>query len=348
MNMFDASVTLNIENYFVVPNDQAEQLSKSQNVIVFKRTGRNIQSLYSLYKASKKAIEQFKPDLIFFHSTFSLSVLTRLYMARMRIPFLYCPHGWAAQRYSENKIKRTIVAYIEGRLCGLANVVLNISHNDRDFALQRGYAGQHIVIENAMPDSNAIVQERPYATNENKINLLFVGRFDRQKGLDVLLNAYLEVAKLRPDLHLHIVGASVLDQVEGSENRANIQEIQDRITFHSWVCSQDIPAYYEHADLLVMPSRWEGLPMVLIEALRAGTPALLSNASGMGILIENGKSGFVVKEPTVQAFALALQNIKKTQLHEMRFHARALYERRYTSERFNQEFQELLRQIGVL
>lgn len=84
--------------------------------------------------------------------------------------------------------------------------------------------------------------------------------------------------------------------------------------------------------------------MVLIEALRAGTPVMLSDRSGMGQLIEDGRSGFVLPL-SVEHFAKALGSVDAQRLAAMRPAARALYEGRYGPDRFRRETLAALRNL---
>ncbi|RBP77899.1 glycosyltransferase involved in cell wall biosynthesis [Rhodobacter sp. 140A] len=300
----------------------------------YERVKRGPKAVWNLARTTCAAVRDFAPDILIFHSTFSLGVMALLRALRVPGVYVYIPHGWARLRYTEAPSKARIVSAVEGRLSDFADLVLNISKNDKALAEAHGYRGRHIVIENALADLTQAPGPAPFKETAGQIDLLFIGRFDRQKGLDILLEAFPAAQARNPALHLHVVGASVLG--EGNDTASN----HPAITFHFWVPPERIADYYAHADMLVMPSRWEGLPMVLIEALRAGTPVMLSDTSGMGELIDPGAGGAeagIAVPPEATDFEDALAVLTSERLATMRAHARALFETRYGPERFRAE-----------
>ncbi len=336
LNTFEALCGDEIESCFIVPDDHADQLEDGLKRITFPRPKRGLAPLISLAKLVRREIAAEKPDVVFFHSSFTMPIMVSLRMRRTPGLFVYCPHSWARARYTESPRKAQITSAIEGRLVGYADLVLNISHNDNVLADTLGYRGTHTVVENALADVPQDALPSPMAATKDKINVLFVGRFDRQKGLDVLLSAFNIAVQTNPELHLHVVGASV------QETPNDLPTTGDNVTFHSWVPADQINAYYAHADLVAITSRWEGLPMVLIEALRMGSPVLLSNSSGMGQLIVDGETGFVVS-PTTDDVARVLGTVDAQTLQSMRPAARQYYQDRYSGARFRRETLAALR-----
>ena len=337
LNTFSQVCADRTENTFLVPEDHVDQLTTSEKIVCFQHKGRGLKTIWALARVAYSEAVRIRPDVLFFHSTFSLGALALLRARKVPGSYIYCPHAWAQSRYTESPTKARVVSAIEGRLAGLPDMVLNISHNDREMALYHGYRGSHVVVENALPDlpTNPLSLPSPIAVSSGRINLLFVGRFDRQKGLDILLEAFALAQKTNPEIHLHVVGANVQDSADVTAATLT------GITFHSWVPADRIADFYRFADMVVMPSRWEGLPMVLIEALRAGTPILLSNASGMAKLIEDGHSGLVVR-PEPAALARTIESLTRESVSAMRPAARQLYESRYSGERFRKETLEAL------
>jgi glycosyltransferase involved in cell wall biosynthesis len=326
------------DNVFVVPSGDANQVIAGATVFPYVRKGRGLRGLLNLIRTSAKVAKQQKPDFIFFHSSFAVFVAPIFRLLRVRGIYVYCPHGWGRLGYAERPIAGRLVSCVEGTLAGVPDVVLNISKNDRDLALRLGYRGDHRVVENALPDTSGTTGESPINLGEERVNLLFVGRFARAKGLDILLEAFESAALNNPALCLHVVGA-----VEGGAAGSTFD--RRGVTFHGWVPYADIAAYYSNADLVVVPSRWEGLPMALIEGLRAGTPVLVADTSGLGELIEEGVSGLVAPA-NASGIAEVLSGVTRRQLSRMRGGARAQYEARYGSERFGNDMREFFEYCG--
>lgn len=129
----------------------------------------------------------------------------------------------------------------------------------------------------------------------------FIGYLGAHKGLEFLLRALLlmhEIDKVR----LLIVG----DGEEADRLRALCQDLSldGHVTFYGRVENQHIPGIYEQLDVLVVPSIWpENNPVTIIEAMASGIPVIASNIGGIGELVEEGSTGFLV--PPRDSAALA-------------------------------------------
>jgi glycosyltransferase involved in cell wall biosynthesis len=133
--------------------------------------------------------------------------------------------------------------------------------------------------------------KNPY--DVNKLNLLSVGRLSKQKGFDILLNAFKIVVQKVPNAHLTILGEGNLKQelLEQSKELGIDKNI-------SLVGFKDNPyPYFYHSDMYVLSSRWEGFPNSLLEALACGTKVVATNCkSGPTEIIGNNEFGTLVEE----------------------------------------------------
>jgi glycosyltransferase involved in cell wall biosynthesis len=120
--------------------------------------------------------------------------------------------------------------------------------------------------------------------------VLFVGRLDRQKGFDVFLDVMARLDGVAE-------GLAVGDYLVG-EADARVR-VPDNVTLLGWRGRTEVQSLYAHADLLIMPSRWEGLPLVALEAMRANLPILATRAGGLAEVIEDGVTGhfFDLRDP---------------------------------------------------
>jgi glycosyltransferase involved in cell wall biosynthesis len=126
---------------------------------------------------------------------------------------------------------------------------------------------------------------------ENK-KILYVGRLMEEKGLDVLLNAYSIVNAKMPNTNLIIVGKGHL--------RANLEEGADKlglenVVFTGFISDSLVRQAYASSDLFVLPSYAEIQPLVLLEALAMGLPAIGTRVGGVPEMIVDGKNGYVLK-----------------------------------------------------
>ena len=145
--------------------------------------------------------------------------------------------------------------------------------------------------------------------------ILYVGRFDRRKGIETLVRAVgCPEVKRHPNLKLIIVGGSTpgrkdgkeKDRVEGIVNELGLKEIT---TFAGRIEHADLACYYAAADVCVVPSHYEPFGLVAIEAMACGTPVVASKVGGLKFTVINELTGLLVPPQDERAFAEAINRI---------------------------------------
>jgi len=147
-----------------------------------------------------------------------------------------------------------------------------------------------------------------------------VGRLVRQKGFDLLIDSFAKIAARHPDWTLEIYG-------EGSERPA----LQAQVARHGCIERISLPGIcghigdvYANAGLFVLPSRFEGYPNVLVEALAAGCPVIASNCPGAsGQILGGGRYGMLVESENVDALAVALDKMLCSETSRANFASQA-------------------------
>ena len=138
---------------------------------------------------------------------------------------------------------------------------------------------------------------------ENAHLALYVGRLDVQKGLPDLLDAAERLVNERPHWHLVLAG-------DGPTRSWLMAEIANRRGLRGrvhWLGSRDdIPALLKSADVLVLPSLWEGMPNVVLEAMAASRPVIGTAVEGTQDLIVPGKTGWLIPPSDVGSLTRAL------------------------------------------
>lgn len=146
----------------------------------------------------------------------------------------------------------------------------------------------------------------PYS--RNLTNYVFVGRVNRVKGLDVLIESFAKVVSQNDMARLYIVGkySETDSYYQSLLQQANELNIQDKIIYTSFT---DNPyQYIKYADCFVLPSRIEGLPNVLLDAMYLGVPVVATRSVPVIDRIVPKQKGFVVDVEDVQALACAMQD----------------------------------------
>lgn len=133
--------------------------------------------------------------------------------------------------------------------------------------------------------------------------VLYVGRLDTQKGLSFLLDAAERVAAQRDNWHLVMVGDGP-DREDLLQRIAASPRLSPRV---QWLGRRsDVPGLLETADLLVLPSVWEGMPNVVLEAMAARRAVVATRVEGSEDLILPGRTGWLVPPRDAEALAGAL------------------------------------------
>jgi GalNAc-alpha-(1->4)-GalNAc-alpha-(1->3)-diNAcBac-PP-undecaprenol alpha-1,4-N-acetyl-D-galactosaminyltransferase len=139
-----------------------------------------------------------------------------------------------------------------------------------------------------------------------KYRAMAAGRLDPQKGYDLLVNAFAQVASANPDWDLVIYGRG--NERASLERLIAAHGLQNRIQLAG--ATFDIAKAYAEADLFVHPARYEGYPNVIQEALAAGRPVVASDCPGATRdLLADGQCGVLVKNDNVEALKDALAMI---------------------------------------
>ena len=154
--------------------------------------------------------------------------------------------------------------------------------------------------------------ERPVARHELNLNgepvLLFVGRLDPLKGIDLLLQgaALLEDSK---DVQIMIVGGDLEHDVEASRLAGMAAELglAERVRFEGSVPQERLPVYYSAADVAVAPSYYESFGFSALEAMACGTPVVAARAGGLRSLVRDGETGYLVPWHCPEPFAQRME-----------------------------------------
>lgn len=140
-------------------------------------------------------------------------------------------------------------------------------------------------------------------TNERRKIILYVGRLVKQKGADVLIEAFARISHQISDWGLEIVGdGPMMCELEGLVDRWGIQS---KVTFHGH--KTNVHDFYRQASIFALPSRYEGTPNALIEAMCWGLPVVTSDASpGPLELVRQEYNGLIFPSENTNAMADAL------------------------------------------
>lgn len=145
---------------------------------------------------------------------------------------------------------------------------------------------------------------RPGDSGMRLPNILFAGRLDHKKGLLELVNSAQYVCRMRPDATFVIAGAGPLDS--GLRRLVNENGLNGNFSFLGHVDKNTLLKCYQSASIFVLPSYYEGIPNVILEAMACGLPVVATRAGGIPEVVTNGKNGFLVSPKNPEEISQAI------------------------------------------
>ena len=138
--------------------------------------------------------------------------------------------------------------------------------------------------------------------------LLYVGRIEPLKGLEVLLHTMATIEEPR-NVRLLVIGGSAEPDPETERLKHLTQElfIDDQVDFLGSLDHDQLPLYYQAADVMVVPSYYESFGLVALEAMACGTPVVAARVGGLQTMIKDGRNGYLVPWHCPDAFADRLE-----------------------------------------
>jgi len=141
---------------------------------------------------------------------------------------------------------------------------------------------------------------------DDHVNILFVGRWEKRKGLRYLMRAFGRVKALRPKTRLVVVGAYDQRQKRSYERWLSENGIRD-VVFAGFVSLEDLPRYHHSCHIFCAPNTGnESQGIILLEAMAAGRPVVASNIDGFAAVVTHGVEGLLVRPKDDEALAAAL------------------------------------------
>lgn len=148
------------------------------------------------------------------------------------------------------------------------------------------------------------VDQPPVDLPSERRHLLFIGRWDEVKGIDVLLDAMAIVAREVPVVTLHVFGGGPLEAEIRS--RAATPDLVNNVVVHGFADSRTVVAYAKAVEFLVISSRAESVPVLYPDVLQCGCPVVSTDVGDLGRLIKEQGTGIVCPPENAGALAAAI------------------------------------------
>ena len=254
-------------------------------------------------------------DAVVVHSVWGYHLVGAWRALGASVPYFLILHGalnpWFRKAYPQKHLKKIAFWWaLTGRAVAGAKAVFYLCPEEKriaDAAFPIRSTGEEFVPLGTLPHrtSPGSFLER-FPSLRGKRILLFLGRICYMKGCDILLDAFAKVAESTSRAHLVMCGTDHEQWQAALMDRAEQLGIADRVTWTGPLFGEDRWPALSAAELLVLPSRCETFPIVVLEALSCGTPVLVTREVNIHPHIEKAAAG-IVCEVTPEAVASAIR-----------------------------------------
>ena len=248
---------------------------------------------WRLYIAVRKFLIEEHIDLIHAHGSRACAFI--ILLARLlRIKVIYTIHGWSfhpdqspSVKYIRKSAERIITGFTTKNICVSDS---NLKTGQQLYSSFKADVVRYgIDLNRFNPDNNLQDYRKEWDVPEDAMVILFAARMTIQKQPLVVLKAFEVAAKNNPRLYLVMAGAGeLLGEVQSMLKE---MECSDRVRMRPFYA--DMPGVLKSADIIVLPSLWEGLPIALLEAMAMSKVILATAVDGTQELIEKGKNGIL-------------------------------------------------------
>jgi len=271
------------------------------------------------------ALADLKPALVAAHSS-KAGMLARLAGRKLRVPVVFTVHGWAFTP-GVPSFQASIYRQAERVVGPLATKIICVSEYDRQLGLAARIAppDRMVTVHNGMPDLGAAGRADP---GRSPVRMVMVARYGAQKDHPTLFRA-LALLRNHP-WELDLVGDGPL-MGEMLALAASL-ELGDRVRFLGQ--RNDVDRLLSEAQISVLATNWEGFPLSILEAMRAGLPVVATSVGGVNESVAEGETGFLAPRGDVTALRERIQRLLTSPELRRKLGAsgRARFEREFTLE----------------
>lgn len=316
--------------------DKFKKLCKKIYFVPMQREINLKKDLYAI-KEIKKILKKQNYDLLYMHSSKAgaLGRLATIFKFKKKI--IYNAHGWYFNA-KISKSKKIIFAFIEKILALKTNIIINISKSEYNAALQWKIAKKNKmqIVENGI-DFNYFkdyekyrkIIRKKYDIKDDEIVIGVVGRISEQKDPMTTIKAFEILNKESNNFRLMFIGSGELEN--NVMDFAKKNNIEDKVIITNWVKS--VKEYISSVDIAILPSKWEGFGLAILEYMACDKPIVATNVGGISDIIKNNLNGYLVKPEDYQELSnKILELISNKELTKKMIENNKIYRNKYSIE----------------
>ena len=307
--------------------DQIEKVPKDKKMLGVKvpqvvyKNGLHVS--YNPYLDIKHVLDNFQPDIIHNQTPGPLALAVFRYAKKRNIPIVSTDHAYPDNLTQQVKLpelaKKPINAAMNAYFLSFLRrseyatmpteqaIADLLPKNRRFFKVPVEAISNGIDLSRfAKGRANADIYEK-YNIPKNTPIVLYVGRVDPEKSLDVLVHAFVDVLQKVPKAHLVVVGDGTARQK--LEKIAEKEKIAKHAHFLGRVVGDDLPQIYRTATLFAITSKTETQSIVVMEAMASGLPTVAVKAGAIPELVKHGKNGYIYEPDDKDSVARGIAHI---------------------------------------
>ncbi|MBT4121082.1 MAG: glycosyltransferase family 4 protein [Candidatus Magasanikbacteria bacterium] len=297
------------------PGGWLEDQSKDLNIkFVSNKYFSNSINPFKVFKAIKlvkNIVKEFNPDIVHCHSS-GAGFIGRL-TTRNKIPTIFTAHGWGFN-IGVPFLQKQIAILAEKFVSKYSVKIITVSEFVRKLGIKNKIAKKEKfeIIYNGIK-SKVIPTGHQYSLKSKKskvnekIKIVFVGRLAEPKDPIILVKAYEELSnELKEKSEIIIIG--------GGPKKIELEKfiVQNKVKNVNLLGSLSRDQVFDmvnESDVFVLVSKYEGLPMTILEAMSFGLPVVASDVGGVGEIIEDGINGFLLKNNSAEELKESLEKL---------------------------------------
>jgi glycosyltransferase involved in cell wall biosynthesis len=268
-------------------------------------------------------LRDLRPELLAVHSA-KAGILGRIAGRSLNIPVILTAHGWTFTP-GIPVMQAALYRQIERSVGHLTSKIIAVSEFDRRLALEARVVTEDrvVTVYNGVPDVPAELRAEP---GRAPARLIMVARFEPQKDHASLLNALAGIQDLPWELDL--VGDGPL--MRSMEALAATLGIRERV--HLLGQRTDVDQLLARAQVSLLVTNWEGFPLSILEAMRAGLPVVATSVGGISESVRDGETGYLVPRGSLELLRDRIRRLLTFPDERVRFGAggRARYTQQFT------------------
>jgi glycosyltransferase involved in cell wall biosynthesis len=241
----------------------------------------------------KRTLKEFKPELIHLNPSLGLTSIISYFLflkilKKEGYPALLFIHGWQ-ENLAEKFQHKFFKLYFKKRF-QMADAIVVLANQFKEKLLDLGINSEKIYVASTMVESASYLY--PNKDFSKPFKILYCGYMKKEKGLYELLNAVPLIIEKYPETSFSIMG----DGKELKKLKSKTKEIgiDNNVHFPGYKTGNDKIKIFKQAHIFVFPSYSEGFPIVILEAMAAGLPLIITPVGGLADAIKDSKNGFVI------------------------------------------------------